>query len=98
MELARVQGTVVSTIKAEKLSGCTLLVVNILNSDATPSEKHLIAIDSVGAGTGEVVLVVRGSSARQTQDLKDVPTDCSIVAIVDSVELQGKIVYAKNKN
>jgi microcompartment protein CcmK/EutM len=55
-----------------------------------------VAVDSVGAGEGEIVIVVRGSSARQTAELMNVPTDTSIVAIVDSIELHGKIVFKKN--
>ncbi len=95
MELARVEGTVVSTIKASSLNGQKLLVVNLLNPDASPSDNHLVAIDSVGAGVGEVVLIVRGSSARQAGGLAKVPTDSSIVAIVDSIELKGEIVFKK---
>ena len=49
------------------------------------------------SGVGEVVIVVRGSSARQTTNMANVPTDTSIVAIVDSVELKGKIVFSKSE-
>ncbi|MCA9732421.1 MAG: EutN/CcmL family microcompartment protein [Deferribacteres bacterium] len=95
MELARIEGTVVSTVKAESLKGRKLLLANLLNADATATDNYLVAIDSVGAGIGEVVLIVRGSSARQTESLGKVPTDSSIIAIVDSIELKGAIVYEK---
>lgn len=95
MELARVEGTVVSTIKSEQLKGLKLLVVNLLGPDTKPTNNFVVAVDSVGAGVDEVVIVVRGSSARQTTNMANVPTDTSIVAIVDSVELKGKIVFSK---
>jgi len=97
MELARVEGTIVSTAKAEKLHGFKLLLVNLLKPDTTPTETYLVAVDSVGAGTGEVVIIVRGSSARQTSNLAGVPTDTSIVAIVDSVEFKDKVVFRKHE-
>ena len=95
MELGRVEGAVVSTAKVDQLIGQKLMLVNLLGPDASPTTNYLVAVDTVGAGSGEVVIVVRGSSARQTQSLKNVPTDASIVAIVDSVEMQGKIVFDK---
>jgi len=97
MELGRVEGAVVATAKVEKLKGYKLLLVNLLGPDATPTSNFLVAVDTVGAGRGEVVIVVRGSSARQSKSLQSVPTDASIVAIVDSVELGGKIVFDKAK-
>jgi len=96
MELARVEGTVVSTIKAEKLKGFKLLLLNVLEPDTTPTNNYLVAVDTVGAGVGEVVIAVRGSSARQTTNLANIPTDASIVAIVDTIELKGKTVFQKS--
>ncbi len=97
MELGRVEGAVVSTAKVDRLKGYKLLLVNLLGPDASPTSNYLVAVDTVGAGRGEIVILVRGSSARQTKSLQSVPTDTSIVAIVDSIELQGKIVYDKAK-
>jgi len=96
MELARVEGTVVSTVKTNRLVGFKLLVLHILNAEGKPTGNFVVGTDTVGAGYGEVVIVVRGSSARQTDELANIPTDASIVAIVDSVEFQGKIVYSKS--
>jgi ethanolamine utilization protein EutN len=56
-----------------------------------------VALDAVGAGVGEVVIVVRGSSARQAEKLTSVPTDASIIGIVDIVEFKGQIVFEKHK-
>lgn len=96
MELARVEGTIVSTVKADRLRGFKLLLVHLLRPNTEGTDNYLVAVDNVGAGAGEVVIVVRGSSARQTTDLSDVPTDTSIVAIVDSIEMNGDVVFRKN--
>jgi microcompartment protein CcmK/EutM len=96
MELGRVEGTVVSTAKTSRLKGYKLLLVNLIGPDASPGANHVVAVDAVGAGEGEVVIVVRGSSARQVDDLSTIPTDTSIVAIVDSIEYRGKTVFRKS--
>lgn len=96
MELGRVEGTIVSTAKAVRLKGFKLLLVNLIGPDTKPSANHVVAVDAVGAGEGEVVIVVRGSSARQVDDLTSIPTDTSIVAIVDSIEYRGKTVFQKH--
>lgn len=96
MELGRIVGTVVSTAKVDRLVGHKLMLVNLVNPDLQPTSGYVVAVDAVGAGRGEIVMVVRGSSARQTQTMQSVPTDASIIAIVDSLELHGKIVYQKS--
>ena len=96
MELARVEGTIVSTAKTERLKGYKLLLLNLVEPDLKQTKNYLVAVDSVGAGEGEVVLVVRGSSARQSAELSNVPTDASIVGIVDTVEHLGITKYQKN--
>jgi len=96
MELARVEGTIVSTAKTEKLKGYKLLLINLIEPDLKPTKNFLVAVDSVGAGKGEVVIVVRGSSARQAAELSSVPTDASIIGIVDTIEHLGKTKYQKN--
>jgi ethanolamine utilization protein EutN len=95
MDLARVEGNVVSTVKSERLHGYTLLVVSLLKPDTESTGENIVAVDTVGAGEGEIVLVVRGSSARQTKNLENVPSDASIVGIVDSIIYQGKETYFK---
>jgi ethanolamine utilization protein EutN len=97
MELALVEGSVVATIKTERLTGRTLLILNVVGPDAKPTNNFVVAVDSVGAGVGEIVLLCRGSSARQSADLTAVPTDASIIAIVDSVEMGGKLTYQKQR-
>ncbi len=97
MELAVVEGSVVATIKTERLTGRKLLILNVVGPDAKPTNNYVVAVDSVGAGVGEMVLLCRGSSARQTSDLSTVPTDASIIAIVDSVEMSGRLTYQKTR-
>ena len=84
MQLARVIGTVVATIKNESLAGRTLLVIQTLNKDLKPQGKPMVAVDSVGAGIGELVFWCRGKEASFPFKREDTPTDCTIVAIVDS--------------
>lgn len=95
MELAIVEGTVVSTIKTERLKGYKLLLLNLIGPDTKPTNNYVVAVDTVGAGIGEVVIAVRGSSARQAAELSNVPTDTSIIAIVDAIEFGGKTTYQK---
>jgi len=96
MELAKVEGTIVSTAKTNRLKGYKLLLINLVEPDLTPTKNFLVAVDSVGAGKDEIVIVVRGSSARQAAELSKVPTDASIVGIVDTIEHLGKTKYQKN--
>lgn len=96
MILARVIGTVVCTQKDPRLSGQTLQVVEPVAMATQKGEgKPLVAIDTVGAGMGEIVLVVSGSSARQTQITQNTPVDAVIMAIVDSIDLDGQRVFEK---
>jgi ethanolamine utilization protein EutN len=96
MILARVIGTVVCTQKDERLNGVKLQVVEpVAMSNQKADGKPLVAIDTVGAGLGEVVLVVSGSSARQTNTTVNTPVDAVIMAIVDSIDLDGQRVFEK---
>jgi len=84
MQLARVIGTVVATMKNESLQGRTLLVIQTLNQNLEPAGKPMVAVDSVGAGVGELVFWCRGKEASFPFRREDTPTDCTIVGIVDS--------------
>lgn len=96
MQIARVKGSVVSTNKAEKLHGLKLLIVVPIEL-ATFKEKGspIVAIDTVGAGAGEVVMLCGGSSSRQTALTENKPSDMAIVAIIDSIEIEGQTVFRK---
>jgi ethanolamine utilization protein EutN len=84
MQLARVIGTVVATIKNDALDGRKLLVVQTLDKDLQSIGKAMVAIDSVGAGVGELVFWCRGKEASFPFKREDIPTDCTIIGIVDS--------------
>lgn len=87
MDLARVVGRVVCTLKDESLSGRTLLLVQPITETGADSGKPLIAIDAVGAGAGERVFFVTGKEASFAFLPDHVPADASIVGIVDEVHL-----------
>ena len=87
MYLGKVIGTVVSTIKVPSLTGSKFLIVEKINQDLTAKKQTEIAVDTVGAGDGETVIVVGGSSARMAGGDKSLPVDAAIVGIVDTVEV-----------
>lgn len=84
MQLARVIGTVVSTIKNEALEGRKFLLVQTLDADLNDKGQPQIALDAVGAGVGELVFWCRGKEASFPFKRDETPTDCTIVGIVDS--------------
>lgn len=87
MLLGKVIGTIWSTRKDEKLVGAKFLIVKELDLERKLKDNFIIAVDSVGAGVGEVVLFATGSSARQTSQTKDKPVDAVIMAIVDKLDI-----------
>jgi ethanolamine utilization protein EutN len=99
MFLARVEGSVVATKKDPSMSGRKLLVLRpqlVDEKDPTkfrPGSNTIIAVDSVGAGIGELVLFCQGSSARLAANLKEAPVDAVIIGIVDAVDVLGKEIY-----
>lgn len=99
MFLARITGSVVSTSKVEAMVGQKLLIVEPLRvneKDQTGlvgTGRTFIAVDTVGAGEGEVVMIVQGSSARFTPQTKPLPVDCAIIGIVDSVHLGPQAIF-----
>ena|SRR5690348_878621 len=95
MFIAKVIGNVVATEKNAKFRGMKLLLIQPYisrNSHLEVSGSSVVAVDSVGAGAGECVLFTQGSSARLTATTKDAPVDAVIVGIVDTVEVDGKIL------
>jgi ethanolamine utilization protein EutN len=99
MFLAEVIGQVVATKKDELMVGRKLLVLRPKLVDEKDPTKFkngantIVAIDTVGAGEGELVLFCQGSSARNAQGLKSIPVDAAIVGIIDRVEILGKTIY-----
>ena len=98
MILAKVVGTVVSTRKEPKIEGIKFLLLEKIDpSNMQGKGDYLVAMDSVGAGLGEVVFFVAGSSSRMTDTTKGKPSDATIISIVDSIDINGEYVYRKDK-
>ncbi len=95
MLIAKVIGTTVSTIKDEKIIGRKLLIVRQTDETGEPFGKPYVAVDTVNAGVGDLVLTASGSSARQTTITKDRPIDAVIMAMIDSLEVDGKVTFKK---
>ncbi|MDO9153687.1 MAG: EutN/CcmL family microcompartment protein [Paludibacter sp.] len=97
MILAKVVGTVVATEKAEKIEGIKLLLLEKIDPVTLKGKNDfVVSMDSVGAGTGEIVFFVSGSSARFTTVTDGMPTDSAVIAIVDIIEKDGVYTYQKN--
>jgi len=95
MIFGKVVGTVVSTKKDNRIVGGKYLLVDLCDQRGKLKNNHLVALDLVGSGPGEMVMISQGSSSRQTEVTKDKPVDAVIVGIVDMVEEHGNIVYRK---
>ena len=96
MTFGLIIGTVVSTRKSDSIRGTKYLLVAACNEGGEARPGHVVALDLVGAGMGELVLIAQGSSARQHEMTKEKPIDAVIVGIVDLVEESGRIVYRKS--
>lgn len=88
MILGRIVGTIVATRKDPRLEGQKLLIVRTVSPEGHDEAGYVIAVDTVGAGNREKVLLVSGSSARLAEGCKDKPVDQAIIAIVDAVDLE----------
>ena len=103
MFLARVEGSVVATKKDASMNGRKLLLLRpqlVDDKDPTkfrPGVNTIVAVDSVGAGIGELVMFCQGSSARLAPNLKDAPVDAVVIGIVDVVDVLGKQVYTSKQ-
>ncbi len=98
MFIGRVTGHVVTTQKEPSIAEVKLLVVEACNAEGPggaglkPTGRVLVAIDSLGAGVGEFVLVTQGSSARMTEQTKTMPVDAVVIGIIDAVRLQDRVL------
>jgi carbon dioxide concentrating mechanism protein CcmL len=88
-------GQAVSTIKDERLSGHTMLIVGRVGDDPNVVLDRFVALDGVGAGVGEIVGVIQGTPAQKAFDGEGLPIDAVIVAIFDSLNIEGKQIYKK---
>ena len=103
MFVAKVTGSLVSTQKTDSMVGRKLLLVEPYRVDPETGRKmsgtgrSLVAVDTVGAGEGEFVLITQGSSARLTPETKNLPVDTVIIGIIDSVHVETTCVYHKEE-
>lgn len=95
MIFGKVVGSVVSTKKVDTTEGPKYLLVQLCRYDGKPKNSYLVALDLVGAGYGEMVIISQGSSSRQTERTFEKPIDAVIVGIIDLVEFEGNIAYKK---
>jgi microcompartment protein CcmK/EutM len=95
MKIARVIGSTISTIKDQAISGRKLLIVRDADTAGNERGEPYVAVDTVSAGAGELVLVTDGSSARYTQQTTNAPVDAVIVGVIDSLEMGGTVTYRK---
>jgi ethanolamine utilization protein EutN len=102
MFVAKVTGSMVSTQKVSAMVGHKLMVVEPYRIDASDRSRLIstgrtfIAVDTVGAGEGEYVLITQGSSARQTPETKNLPIDTVIIGIIDTVHVDGVNVFHRD--
>ena len=96
MLIAKVVGSAVATIKDKNLTGTKLLVIREATVTGKPTGKPLVAIDTVDAGAVDLILAAFSSSARQTNITNNRPGDAVIMAILDSLEVDGEITYGKS--
>ena len=103
MFLAKVIGAVVATKKEDSMKGRKLLLLRpMLVDEANPKRLRsgvntIVAVDNLGAGEDEMVLFCQGSSARLGSGMKSLPVDAAVVGIVDTVDVEGKKIYAANE-
>lgn len=95
MQIARVCGTVVSTHKLSSMTGMKLLVLQPIDVEGQPLPEYEVAADLVGAGTGEWVLVSRGSAARVESGRERCPIDALAIGIIDTVSTEHQQLYSK---
>lgn len=95
MQIAKVCGTVTSTQKEPSLTGTKFLVLQLVDENGDPLPGYEVAADNVGAGVNEWVLVSYGSAARQVPGSQQRPVDAAVVAIIDTVSLESRLLYSK---
>lgn len=96
MRIAKVVGVTISTMKQEKLHARKLLVVRETDETGKVVGKPIVAVDVVDAGVGDLVLIAQGSAARQTDMTDKSPVDAVIMAVIDSLEVDGDVTFRKS--
>lgn len=91
MQIGRVMGTVVATRKDERLIGTKLMITQPLDLDLSPKGEPLIAVDTVGAGIGELVIYAKGTASRIAANKHDAPIDAAVIGIIDEMDIRDDI-------
>ncbi len=91
MIIGNVVGNVWATRKEESLNGLKLLVVQPIDYVTGQSQNSIVAVDNVGAGVGDMVIITKGSSARKVKGIEGAPIDATIVGIIDQVEIEKEV-------
>lgn len=92
MQIGRIMGTVVATRKDERLIGTKLMITQPLDIDLSPKGEPLIAVDTVGAGIGELVIYAKGTASRIAANKLDAPIDASVIGIIDEMDIRDDIL------
>jgi len=93
--LARVAGTLVATQRSDGVAGARFLLVEHCSAEGAGRGEFLVAVDDVGAGPGELVMVTQGPSARQTERTQQKAVDALVCGIIDEVQAGGRAAYGK---
>jgi len=89
MRLARITGTVTATVKAPGLTGRSLMLIDVVDSDQKVLQPATVAVDTCGSGPGDLVLIAEGSAARLLPDTSGLCIDVAIIAVIDRVDTAG---------
>lgn len=95
MQIAKVRGTVVSTQKDPSLRGVKLLLLQLVDEEGRALTEYEVAADTVGAGVDEWVLISRNGAARQILGNEQRPLDAAVVAIIDTIYVEDRLIYSK---
>ena len=87
MRLARITGNVTATVKADCLTGCSLLLADSVDAQGKLVDPGIVAVDTCGAGPGDLVLLAQGSAARQSKETSGLSVDATIIAVIDQVDV-----------
>lgn len=92
MQIGRIIGTVVATRKDERLIGTKLMITQPLDLDLSPKGEPLIAVDTVGAGIGELVIYAKGTASRIAANKRESPIDAAVIGIIDEMDIRDDVL------
>ena len=96
MRIAYIIGTAVATMKDGRLHGHRLLLAREADLEGKPHGQPFVAVDTVDAGPGDLVVITEGSSARQTDLTQNLPVDAVVVGVLDTLASHGQVTFQKS--